>query len=115
MIQILAIGYIAMAVIQCSSGIMRGGGDTMTPIWISLITTVIIRVPVNYGIAYLTRSEAFPAGTFIPLLISWTLGAIITTIFLEKEIGVRKLLLMNHSKHFLLFNKSRPNICFIKI
>ncbi|MDU4890457.1 MAG: MATE family efflux transporter [Clostridium sp.] len=88
MMRILAVGYIAMAVTQSLSGVMRGAGDTMTPMWISLITTVVLRVPVAYGIAYLTRSAAYPTGrpesTFISLLVSWTLGAIITTIFYKK-------------------------------
>ncbi|NMA84890.1 MAG: MATE family efflux transporter [Epulopiscium sp.] len=88
MMRILAVGYIAMAITQCLSGVMRGAGDTMTPMWISLITTVVIRVPVAYGVAYLTRSAAYPTGrpesTFISLLVSWTLGAIITTIFFKK-------------------------------
>ena len=84
MMQILAVGYIAMAVTQSLSGIMRGAGDTMTPMWISLVTTVAIRVPVAYGLAYLTRSEQYPGGrcesVFISLLVSWTLGAVITFI-----------------------------------
>lgn len=88
MMKILAVGYIAMAVTQSLSGVMRGAGDTMTPMWISLITTVILRVPVAYGIAYLTRSDLYPTGrpesTFISLLVSWTLGAVITTIFYKK-------------------------------
>lgn len=88
MMRILAIGYIAMAVTQCLSGVMRGAGDTMTPMWISFITTVILRVPIAYGIAYFTRSAAFPTGrpesTFISLLVSWTLGALITIIFFKR-------------------------------
>ncbi|MEW8994580.1 MATE family efflux transporter [Clostridium sp.] len=88
MMRILAVGYIAMAVTQSLSGVMRGAGDTMTPMWISLITTVVLRVPVAYGIAYLTRSAAYPTGrpesTFISLLVSWTLGAIITIIFFKR-------------------------------
>ena len=88
MMRILAVGYIAMAVTQCLSGVMRGAGDTMTPMWISLITTVILRVPVAYGIAYFTRSYLYPTGrpesTFISLLVSWTLGAIITTFFYKR-------------------------------
>ncbi len=88
MMRILALGYIAMAVTQCLSGVMRGAGDTVTPMWISLITTVVLRVPVAYGIAYFTRSDAYPTGrpesTFISLLVSWTAGAIITTIFYKK-------------------------------
>ncbi len=84
MMRILAVGYIAMAVTQSLSGVMRGAGDTMTPMWISLVTTVAIRVPVAYGIAYLTRSAQYPNGrcecVFISLLFSWTLGAVITFI-----------------------------------
>ncbi|MBZ2174450.1 MATE family efflux transporter [Schnuerera sp. xch1] len=88
MMRILAAGYIAMAVTQSLSGVMRGAGDTMTPMWISLITTVVLRVPVAYGIAYLTRSETYPTGRpesiFISLLTAWTMGAIITVLFYKK-------------------------------
>jgi putative MATE family efflux protein len=88
MMRILAVGYIAMAVTQCLSGVMRGAGDTITPMWISLITVVFLRVPTAYGIAYLTRSELYPMGRpesiFVSLLVSWTLGAIITTIYFKK-------------------------------
>lgn len=51
MMGIIAVGYIAMAVTQSLSGVMRGVGDTMTPMWISLFTTIVVRVPVAYGIA----------------------------------------------------------------
>ena len=34
LMKILAVGYIAVAVTQSLSGIMRGAGDTMTPMWI---------------------------------------------------------------------------------
>ncbi|MBQ8954707.1 MAG: MATE family efflux transporter [Clostridia bacterium] len=88
MLRILAVGYIAMAVTQSLSGVMRGAGDTMTPMWISIITTVIIRVPIAYGIAFFTRSEALPHGTpdclYISLLISWIMGALITTAFYRR-------------------------------
>ena len=58
MMNIIAVGYIGIAVTQCLSGIMRGAGDTMTPMWISLGTTVALRVPLAYGIAYFTKSYA---------------------------------------------------------
>ena len=51
-----------MAVTQILSGTMRGAGDTVSPMWISLITTVVIRVPIAYLLAYLTRNEARPHG-----------------------------------------------------
>ena len=88
MMRILAAGYIAMAVTQSLSGVMRGAGDTMTPMWISMITTVVVRVPLAYGIAYLTRTPQLPNGRYqaiwISLLTSWVLGAVITAIFYRR-------------------------------
>jgi len=85
MMRILAAGYIAMAVTQVLSGVMRGAGDTVTPMWISLITTIVLRVPIAYGLAYLTRSADYPTGrpesVFISLLVAWICGAIINSVF----------------------------------
>ncbi len=85
LMKILAVGYIAVAVTQSLSGIMRGAGDTMTPMWISLITTVAIRVPVAYGISWLTTTPELPHGQSIciqiSLLMSWLIGALLTVIF----------------------------------
>jgi len=88
LMKILAIGYIAMAVTQSLSGIMRGAGDTVTPMWISLITTVAVRVPVAYGISFLTRTPELPFGQSeciqISLLISWITGALLTVLFYSR-------------------------------
>jgi putative MATE family efflux protein len=85
MMKILAVGYIAMAVTQSLSGIMRGAGDTVTPMWISLLTTVAVRVPLAYGLVYLTRTPELPQGRYeslwISLLVSWVLGAVVTFVF----------------------------------
>lgn len=82
---IIAPGYIAMAVTQSLSGVMRGAGETMTPMWISLFTTVGVRVPVAYIIAFLTRTAEMPNGNQFcvqySLLSSWLMGALITAIF----------------------------------
>lgn len=88
MMRILAVGYIAMAVTQVLSGVMRGAGDTVTPMWLSLITTIFLRVPIAYGLAYLTRSAQYPNGRpesiFVSLLMAWVFGAIITSLFYKK-------------------------------
>lgn len=82
----LAVGYIAMAVTQILSGVMRGAGDTMTPMWISIITTVVVRVPVAYGLEFLTRpaggamGSGAPTPLFLSLLISWVIGAVLTSV-----------------------------------
>ena len=84
MMRILALGYIAMAITQSLSGVMRGAGDTMTPMWVSIITTVIIRMPLAYGLAFLTRSAELPNGSpdslFISLLTAWIMGAVLTSL-----------------------------------
>lgn len=79
MLRILAAGYITMAVSQVLGGVMRGAGDTVTPMWLSVISTVLLRLPLAYGLAALTRCEPYPNGRpealFGSLLISWVLGA----------------------------------------
>lgn len=56
----------------------------MTPMWISLFTTIVVRLPIAYGIAWLTRSAELPNGRqeciFISLLCAWLMGAILTTV-----------------------------------
>ena len=88
MMRILAVGYIAVAVTQTLSGVMRGAGDTMTPMWISMVSTVLIRVPLAYGLVYLTKTPQLPQGEraclFVSLVISWVLGALITGIFYKR-------------------------------
>ena len=88
MMRILAACYIALAVTQSLSGIMRGAGDAMTPMWISLITTVVVRVPLAYAIAAFTKSELNPQGLpesiFVSLLVSWCLGALLTWLAYKK-------------------------------
>lgn len=86
--RILAVGYIAVAVTQSLSGVMRGAGDTVTPMWISLCQTIVIRVPLAYGISYLTRTEELPYGRFeciaLSLMISWVMGALLTAVFYKR-------------------------------
>ena len=88
MLRIIAPGYIAFAVTQCLSGVMRGAGDATTPMWISFFTTIVIRVPLAYLLAYLTRSAENPNGmpesVFISLLCSWIMGAVINAVAFKK-------------------------------
>ncbi len=85
MMRILIIGYIAMEVTQCLSGIMRGAGDTVTPMWISVFSSIIMRVPMAYIFVAMTKTPELPQGNCymmqISMLITWTLGAFITFIF----------------------------------
>lgn len=84
MMRIMAVGYLAVSISQVLGGIMRGMGDTVTPMWISIVSTVVLRVPIAYILAFFTRSAEYPHGhpfsLSISLLISWTMGMVITVI-----------------------------------
>ena len=81
MMRILAAGYIAMSVIQTLGGVMRGAGDTMTPMWLSVLQQ-ILRVVLAYALCFATRSPENPNGLcemlFVSLLISWLAGCATT-------------------------------------
>ncbi len=81
MMRILAFGYIAMAVLQTMGGVMRGAGDTVTPMAISIITSVLIRVSLAYVLVEMSKTPGQPLGKpemiYISLLITWVSGAVI--------------------------------------
>ena len=81
---ILVAGYIAVEVTQCLSGLMRGAGDTITPMWIAIFTSVIFRVPAAYILVNLSKTPELPQGNFYmmstSLLCTWLLGAVINVI-----------------------------------
>lgn len=85
LMQILAVGYIAMGVMQSLCGVMRGAGDTMTPMWISFFETVVLRMPLAYIMCYLSRTPELPNGkreyVMVSLLFSWIVGTILSVIF----------------------------------
>ena len=62
-----------------------GAGDTTSPMWITIFTTVFLRIPLAYGLVALTRSMGAPVLTqekmiFVSLLSVWVMGAVITTV-----------------------------------
>ena len=84
MLRILAPGYLVMGITQTIQGYMRGIGDTKTPMWISIATNVVMRVPVAYLLARLTATEEYPNGRaeaiFISLVSCWVLGFLLSLI-----------------------------------
>ena len=86
MIRIMAAGYICVSVTQVLGGVMRGAGDTVSPMWISVICNIFIRVPLAYGLAWLSRTPEYPHGQpvalFGSLVITWILGMLMSiTVF----------------------------------
>ena len=84
MMRVLAAGYICVSVTQVLGGVMRGAGDTMTPMWITLIATIVLRIPTAYLMAAVTKSPEYPNGhpisIFTSLLVSWSVGMIISIV-----------------------------------
>jgi len=89
MMRIMAIGYIAVSVTQVMGGVMRGAGDTVTPMWISICTTVVLRVPIAYVLAHFSQSATYPNGhpfaLSISLLISWCSGMLFSIIAYKRS------------------------------
>ncbi len=88
MMRLMAVGYVGVAVTQSLGGVMRGAGDTVSPMWISIISTVLLRVPIAYILAHFTASEAWPHGhpfsLSASLLISWVLGAVMSAVVFSR-------------------------------
>ncbi len=82
--RILAIGYIAFTATQVYGGVMRGAGDTITPMWISIITVVLLRTPLAYLLVHLSKTAANPMGDptmiFVGHAISWVTGSLLTVL-----------------------------------
>ena len=88
MMRLMEVGYLGVAITQSLGGVMRGAGDTVSPMWISIISTVFLRVPVAYAMAYFTASEAWPHGhpfsLSASLLVSWVLGAVMSCVVFKR-------------------------------
>jgi len=68
MLWILALGYVALAAANVFWGVIRGAGDAMSPLWASVINTVVIRLPAAYLLVYLLGR---PEALMYSLLSSW--------------------------------------------
>ena len=87
-IRVMIPAYFFMTFGQSLGGVVRGAGDSMGPMWISLITNTVIRIPAAYLIAHFTISEIYPAGhpntTFIALSIAMGIHLIASTVYYFK-------------------------------
>ena len=95
MMYILAVGYVAMAVNQVLSGVMRGAGDTMTPMWVTLATTIGLRLPLAYGLVAIMKNTGRPLiaqqrMVFVSLLASWMIAMIAIIILYKRGVWRKK-------------------------
>ena len=80
LIMIIAPGYMFLSGVHCMAGVMRGAGDTLTPMWLSIIQLFGMRVPFAYILCWMTRTPELPNGRremiYVSLLLSFVIGCI---------------------------------------
>ncbi len=85
---ILVPGYLAMGLTQTMSGVMRGAGDTVTPMGISLFTALVVRTTLAYLLVALSRTPENPVGNplmvYVSMVISWVTGALVNVYFYRR-------------------------------
>ena len=95
MMNLMAVGYACVAVSQVCGGVMRGAGDTVTPMWISILTTIVLRLPIAYIMAYFTRSAEWPNGhpysLSASIVTAWVIGGVISMIAYRKGSWKKKM------------------------
>jgi Na+-driven multidrug efflux pump len=77
MLWILAFGYLTFSASNVFWGLIRGAGDAMSPLWASIINSVVVRLPGAYLLVYLLGR---PDALMYSLVISWTFGLILSII-----------------------------------
>lgn len=94
-LHILSVGYIMFTFTQVLGGVMRGAGDSVTPMWISIFSVVVIRTPLAFLLVELSKSAANPIGdpAMITLghCISWCSSGFLTILFYRKGVWKKKI------------------------
>jgi putative MATE family efflux protein len=84
-IWVMVPAYLVMTVNLSYQGVMRGAGDSIGTMWISIVINVLMKVPITYLIVNLTKSEIYPNGNpksmFYAMLICMTVGCVITMVY----------------------------------
>ena len=89
MLRVMAAGYLVNGMAMALQGFLRGVGDTKNPMWINIMTQILLRLPLAYLLARLTRTAEFPHGQahalFLSLVTSWVVGAFASVFFYMKN------------------------------
>ena len=89
LIHVLCIGYIFSAVSNVLQGVIRGAGDTMSPMWISMGNAIALRLVLAYALVGLTKHMGLPVRTqeqmvFLSMSIVWVTGSLLTYMVYRK-------------------------------
>ncbi len=87
-ITIMIPGYLIISISQSFNGVIRGAGDTVATMWITILTNVVVRVPLAFILAKLTASEIFPGGNpnvlFYTLIGAFCINLVLTLLYYKK-------------------------------
>jgi len=88
MIRIMLIGYGMMAVSFVIGGVLRGAGDTMTQLIITIVTNIAFRLPLTIILVNVTKSAEYPGGKpeaiYLSMIFSFTLNLIVNGIYFSR-------------------------------
>jgi len=77
MLRILAPGFIAFSVAMVLWGTIRGSGDVVSPLWSSLVNTLVIRMPTAFLFVHLIGE---PQALMYSMVSAWTVNMILSII-----------------------------------
>lgn len=85
---IMAVGYVFFTMTQCLCGVMRGCGDAMATMWVSVAATFVVRLPLAYLMVKLSRTTQYPKGKpeclYLSQLAAWIFGTVLTFLLYKK-------------------------------
>ena len=74
MLSILAPGYIVFSIAMVFWGTVRGAGDAISPLWASILNSIVVRIPFAYIFVYWLGD---PAALMYSLVLAWTTNALL--------------------------------------
>jgi len=88
MIRIMLVAYALMAVSFVIGGVLRGAGDTMTQLVITVVTNVALRLPLTVILVNMTKSAEYPGGRpeaiYLSMIIAFGLHLLVNCIYFSR-------------------------------
>ena len=77
MIRIIAFGYIPFTIGMVLWGAVRGAGDALSPMWASVVNTVVVRVPTAYLFVYWM---GIPEAIVVSMVAAWSVNMLLAVL-----------------------------------
>jgi len=77
MIRIIAFGYIPFTIAMVLWGAVRGAGDAISPMWASIVNTIVVRVPTAY---LFVMWMGIPEAIMYSMLAAWAVNMVLSVV-----------------------------------